>query len=345
MRASDEFWFRFALRYDDPIFSLHRSRSLFVRSLPQAAVILDLGGTHLSADEGAFVRLGYPYAFERLVIVDLPSEDRHELYRAGEPPIAWTRPAGRSSTRSTRWPICRRTRTGRSTSSTRARDRARARARRRRRDRRDVPGPEPGGWFCLDTPNGGCAGSSSRGATSPSRTPITTSSTTTRAAGEAGRGRLRDRPRPRASCSCRRAWPTGRFSFEELAGNTGVFHEIDDCYLLAYVCRKPATERQALRRVMAATIGSARFTCQRPTLRRVARRCRRSRAHAVAPADLLAFLVGAAVVADRDLVDAASRPAATLAVISGSKPKRSSSSVDALERPRGGTPCSRSPCR
>ena len=32
---------------------------------------------------------------------------------------------------------------------------------------------------------------------------------------------------------------TGRFSFEELAGNTGVFHEIEDCYLLAYVCRKP----------------------------------------------------------------------------------------------------------
>ena len=31
----------------------------------------------------------------------------------------------------------------------------------------------------------------------------------------------------------------GRFSFEELAANTGVFHEVEDCYLLAYVCRKP----------------------------------------------------------------------------------------------------------
>ena len=43
----------------------------------------------------------------------------------------------------------------------------------------------------------------------------------------------------------------------------------------------------------------------------------------VAPGDLLALGVGPAVVADRHLVDAAAAACATLAVISGSKPKRS----------------------
>ena len=56
-----------------------------------------------------------------------------------------------------------------------------------------------------------------------------------------------------------------------------------------------------------------------------------TRARAVLPADLLPFLVGAAVVADRHLVDPGSRRAATLAVISGSNPKRSSSMRDALD--------------
>jgi hypothetical protein len=82
-RGSDEFWFNFAMAYDNAVFSIHRSRSLFVMSFPRAAHILDLGGTHQSDPAGALVRLGYPYAFDRLVIVDLPPEQRHELYREG----------------------------------------------------------------------------------------------------------------------------------------------------------------------------------------------------------------------------------------------------------------------
>src|ERR1700722_12121142 len=61
--------------------SLHFSRSLFVRSLPRASRILDLGGTALGSDKGAMVVMGYPYAFDELVVVDLPSEDRNALYR------------------------------------------------------------------------------------------------------------------------------------------------------------------------------------------------------------------------------------------------------------------------
>ncbi|HXQ62033.1 MAG TPA: methyltransferase domain-containing protein [Acidimicrobiales bacterium] len=61
--------------------SLHFSRCLFVRSFPPARRILDLGGTALGAPQGAMVRMGYPYAFDRLVVVDLPQGDRNDLYR------------------------------------------------------------------------------------------------------------------------------------------------------------------------------------------------------------------------------------------------------------------------
>jgi SAM-dependent methyltransferase len=64
--------------------SIQESRSAFVRSLPRAARILDLGGTAMNMPEGAFVgALGYPYEFESLVIVDLPLTDRNEIYRDG----------------------------------------------------------------------------------------------------------------------------------------------------------------------------------------------------------------------------------------------------------------------
>jgi SAM-dependent methyltransferase len=61
--------------------SLHFSRMLFVRSLPPARRILDLGGTALGNPTGALVLMGYPYRFDDLVVIDLPSEERNELYR------------------------------------------------------------------------------------------------------------------------------------------------------------------------------------------------------------------------------------------------------------------------
>jgi SAM-dependent methyltransferase len=61
--------------------SLHLSRMMFVRSLPSAKRILDLGGTALGHDSGALVHMGYPYRFDDLVVIDLPSDDRHEIYQ------------------------------------------------------------------------------------------------------------------------------------------------------------------------------------------------------------------------------------------------------------------------
>jgi Methyltransferase domain len=67
----------------DLVRSLHRSRCSFVRSLPPARRILDLGGTNLLHDYGAMVVMGYPYRFDELVIVDLLPEDRHPIYDKG----------------------------------------------------------------------------------------------------------------------------------------------------------------------------------------------------------------------------------------------------------------------
>lgn len=64
--------------------SLHRSRCAFMRSLPEAKRILDLGGTDLTHEYGAMVTMGYPYPFDELVIVDLPPDDRHPIYNRGE---------------------------------------------------------------------------------------------------------------------------------------------------------------------------------------------------------------------------------------------------------------------
>ena len=50
--------------------------------LPPAR-ILDLGGTHQGLPDGALVHLGYPYPFERLVVVDLPVHERDEIYQGG----------------------------------------------------------------------------------------------------------------------------------------------------------------------------------------------------------------------------------------------------------------------
>ncbi len=61
--------------------SLHYGRGVFIRSLPRARRILDIGGVALGVPYGALVLMGYPYKFQEIVIVDLPSEDRHELYQ------------------------------------------------------------------------------------------------------------------------------------------------------------------------------------------------------------------------------------------------------------------------
>jgi predicted SAM-dependent methyltransferase len=63
------------------LIALHESRTLMVRGLPTAEVILDLGGACEGQPEGALVVMGYPYAFGSLTIVEPPATERHDLYK------------------------------------------------------------------------------------------------------------------------------------------------------------------------------------------------------------------------------------------------------------------------
>jgi predicted SAM-dependent methyltransferase len=60
--------------------ALHESRVQVVKQLPKAEVIVDLGGSWAGRVEGALVTMGYPYRFKSLTIVDLPRDQRHEVY-------------------------------------------------------------------------------------------------------------------------------------------------------------------------------------------------------------------------------------------------------------------------
>jgi SAM-dependent methyltransferase len=69
--------------YEDMVDRIRTSsRCEFIIGLPRARRIIDVGGGHTSDARGALVALGYPYDFEELVIVDLPPDDRHDLYKS-----------------------------------------------------------------------------------------------------------------------------------------------------------------------------------------------------------------------------------------------------------------------
>ena len=74
--------------------SLHYGRGVFIRSLPRARRILDIGGAAVGDPSGGLVLMGYPYRFDELVVVDLPSEDRHAIYQDEVRPASAETPNG-----------------------------------------------------------------------------------------------------------------------------------------------------------------------------------------------------------------------------------------------------------
>lgn len=82
VRCSSEYRTQVRVSPDNLHSSLHASRCEFIIGLPPARRIVDLGGGHTTDGRGALVLLGYPYDFDELVVVDLPPDDRHPLYRS-----------------------------------------------------------------------------------------------------------------------------------------------------------------------------------------------------------------------------------------------------------------------
>jgi SAM-dependent methyltransferase len=218
--------------------SLHLSRCDFVRLLPRASRILDLGGTDQDNAVGSLVSMGYPYDFDELVVVDLPHDDRHEIYAHSE--RSDVVPSARGPVRYEYHSMSDLGRYGDASfdlvfSGESIEHIVEAEAEVMLKDVFRVL--RPGGWFALDTPNRAVTvlQTGPRAFTNPDHDIEYTHpqlSSMLSAAGlriEVALG-LTHVPQSVAS---------GRFSDGEFAANHGVFHDIERCYLLAYICQKP----------------------------------------------------------------------------------------------------------
>jgi len=226
---------RDAVRTHDLELSLHLSRCDFVRSFPRSGRILDLGGTHQSDPNGALVSMGYPYPFEELVIVDLPLEERHELYGRSAPitehrsplgPVAYRyhSMADLSGYRDASFGLVYSGQTIEHVTETEC-DQVLAEVARVL---------TPGGWFCLDTPNGPLCRLHTDAFVNPDHKV------------EYGRAELAGKlvaagleVREEKGLNWAGTGYRTRFSIEAVTRNVGVFAEAEECFLLAYVARKP----------------------------------------------------------------------------------------------------------
>jgi len=239
IRGSEEF--QTGVRFSGPMLgsSLHAGRCQFIRSLPPAGRIVDLGGTHLANEAGAMVGLGYPYRFRELVIVDLPSDERHPLYQSGMAP-----PEVRSHLGPVRYRYHSMTDlsdfgdlsvdlvySGQSIEHVSA-------------DEGSVVLKEvfrilrPGGHLALDTPNARVTRLQQAEFIDPDHKVEYTSEELAAKLESVGFEILELKGLNYAG----RSLATGRFDPDEIAGNCGLFSEARDCYILCCLCRKPAAE-------------------------------------------------------------------------------------------------------
>lgn len=239
MKGCDEYFFKQTLGNPDSLIAIHRSRCLFVQQLPKAAQILDLGGTHQSNPEGAFIHLGYPYDFVRLVIVELPVDERHELYqhmKTGEPvhtpqgPVEYSfhSMADLSPFDDNTFDLIYSGQTFEHVPED-VGDQVLAEAFRVLK---------PGGHLALDTPNGAACRLQLAGTDETVTNPDHDI--------EYDHGPLRSKlisagfeiDRELGLTHLPRTFAEGRFVPEEIE-TIGVFSDIEHCYVLAYVCKKP----------------------------------------------------------------------------------------------------------
>ena len=216
--------------------SLHYGRGVFIRSLPRARRILDIGGVAVGVPYGALVLMGYPYRVEEIVIVDLPSEDRHELYRTDEQPTSVDTEGGRvtyryhSMTDLSRYPSGSfdMVYSGESIEHVTRSEAEHVVAEAYRVLR-------PGGVLALDTPNANLTRLQQDAFIDPDHKYEYRHAEM--AAMLRGNGFVIDRAHGINYGGG--SLEAGVFDPVEVATKRGLFDDIDACYLLAYVCRRP----------------------------------------------------------------------------------------------------------
>ena len=228
-------------RFDVPVTklapSLHMSRCEFVQSLPAGARILDLGGTALSLRDGALVTMGYPYRFEELVIVDLPPAQRDQTYRDSG--------TAHSTVETRLGPVRYRYHSMTELSSI---DSASFDLVYSGQSIEHVPiGAadvvlreihrvlRPGGYLALDTPNARLTRLHQAEFIDPDHEYEYTHQEMAAKLEAAGLQIVEAKGLNYGGLHV----AEGGFSVEEVATRRGVFAQIEDCYLLAYLCKKP----------------------------------------------------------------------------------------------------------
>jgi ubiquinone/menaquinone biosynthesis C-methylase UbiE len=216
--------------------SLHFSRSIFVRSLPPARHILDLGGTALGASQGALVLMGYPYPFEQVVVVDLPQDDRNQLYKEDhdrhvvETPLGpvhyhYHSMADLSSYPDASFDLVY---SGQSIEHVPVDDADKVLTEVARVLRR-------GGYLALDTPNAAVCRRQQPGFIDPDHDYEYTHAEMADKLRASGFEILEAKGLNHAG----RSLAAGEFSMTEVATQRGLFADIESCYLLSYLCRTP----------------------------------------------------------------------------------------------------------
>lgn len=71
---SEEYLSRFGINLFD---KMHSSRQAWIKTVPAANGILDIGGSSANNPQGALIELGYPHRPARLHILDLPPEQQY----------------------------------------------------------------------------------------------------------------------------------------------------------------------------------------------------------------------------------------------------------------------------
>ncbi|HVA74657.1 MAG TPA: methyltransferase domain-containing protein [Acidimicrobiales bacterium] len=216
--------------------SLHSSRCEFVRSLPAARNILDLGGTDLASPEGAMVTMGYPYRFETLTIVDLPPDERHEIYRAdlhADPVKTWLGPVYYRYHSMTDLSGFADASVDLVYSGQSIEHVPPAEGRKVVKSVYRVL--EPGGYFALDTPNGRVTRVQQPQFIDPDHKVEYTLEELLELVTSAGFEIADCKGTNLATDSV----ASGRFDADEVAGNSGLYSRAEDCYLLCVVARKP----------------------------------------------------------------------------------------------------------
>jgi hypothetical protein len=71
---SDEYIARFGV---DIIGIMHRSRQMWIRTIPAFDEVLDIGGSSPTMPEGALIQHGYPHRPSRIDILDLPPDQQY----------------------------------------------------------------------------------------------------------------------------------------------------------------------------------------------------------------------------------------------------------------------------